>query len=130
MGVTEMTKLHHLCTMFRDRVMDVSDGGHYVRMDLPYRFSNGCRAIVKVAMRRDGTILVSDGGRIAMHEPLTPEDVKMICRKASLKFIMDGKDDDPPLDCEMYKITDQDGFGLAVWDIIHAIVLAHDCAME
>ena len=32
--------------------------------------------------------------------------------------------------CEMYKITDQDGFGLAVWDIIHAIVLAHDCAME
>ena len=130
MGVTEMTKLHHLCTMFRDRVMDVSDGGHYVRMDLPYRFSNGCRAIVKVAMRRDGTILVSDGGRTAMHEPLTPEDVKMICRKASLKFIMDGGDDDPPLDCEMYKITDQDGFGLAVWDIIHAIVLAHDCAME
>ena len=130
MGVTEMTKLHHLCTMFRDRVMDVSDGAHYLRMDQPYRFSNGCRAIVKVAMRRDGTILVSDGGRIAMHEPLTPEDVKMICRKASLKFIMYGEDDDPPLDCEMYKITDQDGFGLAVWDIIHAIVLAHDCAME
>lgn len=130
MGVTEMTKMYHLCEMFRDRVMDVSAGGHYVRMDLPYSFSDGCRAIVKVEMMSDGKILISDDGRIALHEPLTPEDVKMICRKACLKFIMDGEDDDPPLHCEMYKITDQDGFGLAVWDIIHAIVLAHDCAME
>lgn len=78
MGVTEKTKLHHLCTMFRYRVMDISAGGHCVWMDLPYCFSDGCRAIVKVAMMRDGMILVSDDRRIAMHEPLTPEDVKMI----------------------------------------------------
>lgn len=130
MGVTEMTKMYHLCEMFRDRVMDVSAGGHYVRMDLPYRFSDGCRAIVKVAMMRDGMILVSDDRRIAIHEPLTPEDIKRICRRSGLKFIMDDESDDPPLHCEMYKIIDKGDFGLAVWDIINAIVLAHDCAME
>lgn len=130
MGVTEMTKLHYLCKKFRGSVMNISADGYYVRMDLPYVFSDGCRAIVDISMMINGKILISDDGRIAMHEPLTPEDVKMICRKANLEFAMDDEDDDPPLYCQMYKITDQDGFRLAVWDIIHAIVLAHDCAME
>ena len=46
MGVTEMTKLHYLCKKFRGSVMNISADGYYARMDLPYVFSDGCRAIL------------------------------------------------------------------------------------
>lgn len=123
-------ELQHLCEVFHETAMTVwKVDAESVRMSLPYHFTDGAPAMIYARMMPNGKVLVSDDRLIAMHEPLTPIDIKVICRIAGLKYIMDDEDDTPPIYCEMYTVVDRRAFCDAVWKIINAIVGARDVYM-
>lgn len=128
--MSDYKKLEYLCKIFREIVMPVWIGRDSVKMILPYRFSDFAPAMIEARIMSDGKIRVSDCGLIAAHEPLTPADVYEICDEHGLKYLLKDESDEPPLDCEMYEIVDRNFFCDAVWDIIDAIMAAHDIATE
>lgn len=123
-------KLEVFCKTFRGVYMSIWRDGDCVMMNLPLIFSDGYMAVINTRMMPDGKVRVSDDGRIATHEPLTPADVYEICDEHGLKYLLKDESDEPPLDCEMYEIVDRNFFCDAVWDIIDAIMAAHDIATE
>lgn len=118
--------LRCLCEVFRDTEMQIWRNGNHVIMNLPYTFSDGRSASIKTSKTPDGKIRVSDGGLIAMHEPLTPADVYEICDKNKLEYDLKDESDDLPLDCEIYKIVDRLHFCDAVLAIMKASMDARD----
>lgn len=124
-------ELQHLCEVFHETAMTVWNvDAESVRISLPYHFTDGALAMIKASMMPDGKVRVSDDYLIAMHEPLTPVDIRVICRKAGLDYLMMDESDDPPIDCEMYTVVDRRCFCDAVWKIINAIVDARDIVIE
>ena len=119
-------RLEVFCKMFRGVYMRIWREGDCVMMDLPLIFSDGCMAVINTRMMPDGKVRVSDDGRIAMHEPLTPADVYEICDKHNLEYVLKDESDDLPLDCEIYKVVDRLHFHDAVFAIIKASMDARD----
>ena len=101
-----------------------------VSMSLRYHFTDGAPAMVYARMMPDGKVRVSDDYLIAMHEPLTPVEIREICKEHGLDYLMTDESDDPPIDCEMYTVVDRKYFCDAVWEIIGAIVDARDIVIE
>lgn len=130
MNEDDYKDLKGLCEVFRDAEMRIWRNDNRVIMNLPYTFSDGRSTSIKTSKTPDGKIRVSDCGLIAAHEPLTPADVYEICDEHGLKYLLKDESDEPPLDCEMYEIVDRNFFCDAVWDIIDAIMAAHDIATE
>lgn len=124
-------ELQHLCEVFHETAMTIwKANDESVRMSLPYHFTDDAPAMIYARMMSDGRVRVSDDHLIAMHEPLTPVEIREICKEHGLDYLMVDESDDPPIDCEMYTVVDRDYFCDAVWDIIGAIVHAHDIVME
>ena len=122
-----VSDLQYLCEVFHETAMTVWNvDAETVRMSLPYHFTDGALAMIKASMMPDGKVRVSDDCLIAMHEPLTPVDIREICKEHGLDYVMRDESDDPPIDCEMYTVVDQRYFCDAVWKIINAIVDARD----
>lgn len=120
-------ELEDLCEFFRKTAMIVwRDEANCVKMSLPYYFSDACTAIVKIKLLPDGKLRVSDDGRIARHEFLTPTDIHVVCRKWCLEYQMNGDSENLPLECEMYTVVEKTHFGEAVWKIIDAIMDARE----
>lgn len=119
-------ELQYLCEVFRDTEMRIWKNGNRVIMNLPYTFSDGKSPFIKTSKTSDGKIRISDGGLIAMHEPLTPADVYEICDKHNLEYDLKDESDDLPLDCEIYKVVDRLHFRDAVLAIIEASMDARD----
>lgn len=126
MNEDDQKDLKGLCEVFRDAEMKIWRNGNCVIMNLPYTFSDGRSASIKTSKTPDGKIRVSDGGLIAMHEPLTPADVYEICDKHNLEYDLKDESDDLPLDCEIYKVVDRLHFHDAVFAIIKASMDARD----
>lgn len=123
-------ELQHLCEVFHETAMTIwKADDESVRMSLPYHFTDGALAMIKASMMPDGKVRVSDYCLIAMHEPLTPVDIREICKEHGLDYLMRDESDDPPIDCEMYTVVDRKYFCDAVWKIINAIVDARDIVM-
>jgi hypothetical protein len=130
-GGEPLSDLQYLCEVFHETAMTVWNvDEESVKMSLPYHFTDGAPAMIEARIMPDGKIRVSDCGLIAAHEPLTPADVYEICDEHGLKYLLKDESDEPPLDCEMYEIVDRNFFCDAVWDIIDAIMAAHDIATE
>ena len=124
-------ELHHLCEVFHETAMTVWNvDAESVRMSLPYHFTDGAPAMIYARMMPDGKVRVSDDCLIAMHEPLAPVEIREICKEHGLDYLMRDESDDPPIDCEMYTVVDRKCFCDAVWNIIGAIVHAHDIVIE
>lgn len=122
-----VSDLQYLCEVFHETAMTVWNvDDESVRMSLPYRFTDGAPAMIKASMMPDGKVRVSDDYLIAMHEPLTPVDIREICKEHGLDYLMTDESDDPPIDCQMYTVVDRKYFCDAVWKIIGAIVDARD----
>lgn len=124
--MSDYKELELLCEIFRKINMSIRRNGDCVMMNLPLIFSDGYMAVINTRMMPDGKVRVSDGGRIAMHEPLTPADVYEICDKHNLEYDLKDESDDPPLDCEIYKVVDKLHFCEAVFAIIKASMDARD----
>lgn len=116
-------ELQHLCEVFHETAMTVWNvDAESVRMSLPYRFTDGVPAMIYARMMSDGKVRVSDDHLIAMHEPLTPSKIREICKEQGLDYSL--------RDFEMYTVVDKKAFCDAVWNIIGAIVHAHDIVIE
>ena len=126
-----VSDLQYLCEVFHESAMTVWNvDEESVKMSLPYHFTDGAPAMIYARMMPDGKVRISDDYLIAMHEPLTPVDIREICKEHGLDYVMMDESDDPPIDCEMYTVVDRMYFCDAVWKIIGAIVDARDIVME
>ena len=111
-----VSDLQYLCEVFHETAMTIwKPHDESVRMSLPYHFTDGALAMVYARMMPDGKVRVSDDYLIAMHEPLTPVEIREICKEHGLDYLMTDESDDPPIDCEMYTVVDQRYFCDAVW---------------
>ena len=119
-------KLEVFCKMFREINMNIRRDGDCVMMNLPLIFSDGYMAAINTRMMPDGKVRVSDGGRIAKHEPLISADVYEICEKYNLEYVLKDKSGALPLNCEIYKVVDSFHFCDAVFAIIKASMDARD----
>lgn len=113
-----------LCNVFRETAETIWRDYNGATMSLPYHYSNGHVAMVKVDVMEDGRVRVSDDGGAAHNEGLTIQDVKRICRKHKLRYETIDDDLTMPLCCDMYRIVEKKDFVPAVWDIIEAILEA------
>lgn len=75
-----------LCYTFRENAETIWRYYDSATMSLPYHYSNGIVAMVRVKVMEDGRVYVSDNGGAAPNEGLTIQNVKRICRKHSLRY--------------------------------------------
>lgn len=113
-----------MCHIFRETAETIWRSYNGATMSLPYHYSNGHVAMVKVDVMEDGRVRVSDDGGAAHNDGLTIQDVKRICRKHKLRYETIDDDLTMPLCCDMYRIVEKKDFVPAVWDIIEAILEA------
>lgn len=111
-----------MCHTFRETAETIWRSYSGSAMSLPYHYSNGHVARVKVNVMEDGRVRVSDDGGAAHNEGLTIQDIKRICRKHKLHYETIDDDLTMPLCCDMYRIVEKKDFVPAVWDIIEAIL--------
>lgn len=113
-----------LCHTFRETAETIWRYYDSATMSLPYHYSNGIVAMVRVKVMEDGLVYVSDNGGAAPNEGLTIQNVKTICRKHGLCYETIDENMAMPLCCDMYRIVEKKDFVSAVWDIIEAILEA------
>ena len=122
-------KLKKCFKTFRKLEMKIWDDEDYVKMQIP--LNSGFMLAVKAGfVQKNGKsmIYISDDGVTAKDNALTFEDIHTLCERYHLEFSFTGDKEAIPLDCEIYKIVDEEDFCDAIWKIIE--VAEDACRLE
>ena len=115
-------KLQNCCKMFRTLEMKIWDNGDCTRMKIP--LFGGFILNIKTMLVQQGKksrIYVSDDGYVVEYYKVTLKDIDILCKKYNLEYMLN-RDGGYTLNCEIYKVVDEESFCNAVYDIIDLAV--------
>lgn len=106
---------------FRKLEMKIWDTGDCVKMQIP--LDSGFMLVIKARfVQKNGKsmIYISDDGVTAKDNAATFEDIRTLCERHHLEFLFTGDKEAIPLDCEIYKIVNEEDFCDTIWRIMEA----------
>lgn len=117
-------KIKEACKKFREENLRAEKFDDHIEMLLPmlYDDNDGACVFITPQPSDDGLyVKVSDAGETSFHQELTMSEVRELCMGYHLQFDDMPAYEQPPFECEIYKVVHIDDLDKAVWQIIMLI---------
>lgn len=120
----DYNKIKEACKKFREENLRAEKFDDHIEMLLPilYDDNDGACVLITPQPSDEGLyVKVSDAGETSFHQELTMPEVRELCARYHLQFDDIPDYEQPPFECEIYKVVHIDDLDKAVWQIIMLI---------
>ena len=113
------------CKDFRDENLRTLQNGDHIEMLLPMLYDDNDGACIFITPQPSDEdelyVKVSDAGETSFHQELTMQEIRDLCMRYHLQFDDMPDHEQPPFECEIYKVVHIDDLDKAIWKIIMLI---------
>lgn len=128
----DYNKIKEACKKFREENLRAEKFDDHIEMLLPmlYDDNDGACIFITPQPSDDGLyVKVSDAGETSFHQELTMPEIRELCARYHLQFDDMPDHEQPPFECEIYKVVHISDFDKAVWQIIMLIRDSYEYVM-
>ena len=121
------------CKDFRDENLRTLQNGDHIEMLLPMLYDDNDGACIFITPQPSDEdelyVKVSDAGETSFHQELTMPDIRELCMRYHLRHDDMPDYEQPPSECEIYKVVHIDNLDKAIWQIIMLIRDSYEYVM-
>ena len=121
----DYNKIKEACKKFREENLRAEKFDDHIEMLLPMLYDDNDGACIFITPQPSDKdelyVKVSDAGETSFHQELTMPEVRELCARYHLQFDDIPDYEQPPFECEIYKVVHIDDLDKAVWQIIMLI---------
>ena len=121
------------CKDFRDENLRTLQNGDHIEMLLPMLYDDNDGACIFITPQPSDEdelyVKVSDAGETSFHQELTMPDIRELCMRYHLRHDDMPDYEQPPFECEIYKVVHIDNLDKAIWQIIMLIRDSYEYVM-
>lgn len=125
-------EIEKACKDFRDENLRTLQNGDHIEMLLPILYDDNDGACIFITPQPSNDELyvkVSDAGETSFHQELTMPETRELCARYHLQFDDIPYYEQPPFECEIYKVVHIDDLDKTVWQIIMLIRDSYEYVM-